>query len=60
MSIEDRRKPIHGGLTAAGQILLGAKICPAADILASHTPYLHKANHFLEYKGSSWIETIYD
>ncbi len=35
MSIEDRRKPIHGGLTAAGQILLGAKICPAADILAT-------------------------
>jgi len=42
MSIEDRRKPIHGGLTAA---------IPAADILASHTPYLHKVSHFLSIKG---------
>jgi len=22
----------------------GAKICPAADILVSHTPYLHKVS----------------
>jgi hypothetical protein len=42
MSIEDRRKPIHGGLTAA---------IPAADILASHTPYLHKVSRFLSIKG---------
>ncbi|MBE0437560.1 MAG: hypothetical protein IBX56_17375 [Methylomicrobium sp.] len=25
----------------------GAKICPAADILARHTPCLHKTSHFL-------------
>ncbi len=42
MSIEDRRKHIHGGLTAD---------LPVADILASHSPYLHKANHFLSTKG---------
>ncbi|MDO8842874.1 hypothetical protein, partial [Methylicorpusculum sp.] len=42
VSIEDRREPLHGGLTAA---------IPAADILASHTPYLHKVNHFLSIKG---------
>ena len=42
VSIEDRREPVHGGLTAA---------FPAADILASHTPYLHKVNHFLSIKG---------
>ena len=42
MSIEDRREPVHGGLTAA---------IPAADILASHTPYFHKVNHFLNIKG---------
>ena len=35
VSIEDRREPIHGGLTAA---------VPAADILASHTPYLNKVS----------------
>ncbi len=33
------------------QILHGEKICPAADILASHTPYLHKVSHFLSIKG---------
>ncbi|MDP3530393.1 MAG: hypothetical protein Q8R93_13875, partial [Methylicorpusculum sp.] len=42
VAIEDRREPLHGGLTAA---------IPAADILASHTPYLHKVNHFLSIKG---------
>ncbi|QCW84292.1 hypothetical protein EQU24_20195 [Methylotuvimicrobium buryatense] len=25
----------------------GAKICPAANILASHTPYLQKVSRFL-------------
>jgi len=30
MPVEERRKPIHGGLTAA---------FPAADILAKHTPH---------------------
>ncbi len=38
VSIEDRREPIHGGLTAA---------VPAADILASHTPYLLFLDSFL-------------
>ncbi len=42
MSIEDRRKPIHEGLSAA--------LPAAADNLASHCPYLHKANHFLSIK----------
>ncbi len=32
------------------QILHGAKICPAADILARHIPYLHKVSQFLSIK----------
>ena len=29
------------------QVLHGAKICPAADILATHTPHLHIVSYFL-------------
>ncbi len=39
------------------QILHGAKICPAADFLASHTPYPYKISHFLSIKGVLYMVT---
>ncbi|QCW81408.1 hypothetical protein EQU24_03455 [Methylotuvimicrobium buryatense] len=48
MPVEEYRKPIHRGLDGSDRTpgigvnsdFAWSKICPAADILAGHTPYL--------------------